>query len=75
MIFINDLNVVNYLNPFSSSRTIIKTKLMDSDNKVTRIKKRCFYFKHDTSEGISTKENTILFTKESSFHVRRADLR
>ena len=70
MFFINDLNVVNYLNPFSSSRTIIKTKLMDSDNKVTRITKRSFYFKHDISEGISTKENNILFTKESSFHVR-----
>ena len=75
MIFINDLNVVNYLNPFSSSRTIIKTKLMDGDNKVTRIKKRSFYFKHDTSEGISIKENIIPFTKESRFHVRSADLR
>ena len=75
MIFINDLNVVNYLDPFSISRTIIKTKLMDSDNKVTRIKKRSFYFKHDTNEGISTKESTILFTKESRFHVRWVDLR
>ena len=75
MFFINDLNVVNYLNPFSSSRTIIKTKLMDSDNKITRVRRHYFYFKYDSSECISTKENNIPFSKESSFHIRWADLR
>ena len=70
MFFINDLNVVNYLNPFSSSRTIIKTELMDSDNKITRVRRHCFYFKYDSSERISTKENTIPLSNESSFHIR-----
>ena len=64
MIFINDLNTVNYLNPFFISTVITKEKLLDSDSKIIKIRKHSFCFDYDINERLLTKDNNIFFTKE-----------